>query len=80
MAECRSIDSLIMANQKHWTGHIMCKEDQRLPKCLFCGEQLHGKCAQNTPRKYYKDNIKDILKSLKIDILGWEKLALKRSE
>ena len=59
----------MMVNQRRRTGDIVCMKEGRFSKCLFYGELLHGKRAQRKPRNCCKDNIKNNLKLLKIDIL-----------
>ena len=56
-----------------WVRHIVFIDDQRLLKCMFYGKP-HYKRPQHKLKKFYRENIKNIHKPLKIDTQGWEKL------
>ena len=75
IAECPSIESLIMKNQLRWAGHVVRMEDERIPKQLFYGELMTGKRPQHKPKKRFKDCIKNSLKAFKIPVENWETLA-----
>ena len=79
-SQCMSIETMIIHNQMRWAGHIVRMEDNRLPKQLFYGELKTGKRPQHKPRKRFKDNLKDNLKALCINMQDWEKLALNRAQ
>ena len=80
IAECPSIESLIMKNQLRWAGHVVRMEDERIPKQLFYGELMTGKRPQHKPKKRFKDCIKNNLKAFKIPVENWETLAKSRTE
>ena len=71
IAECPSIESLIMKNQLRWAGHVVRMEDERIPKQLF-GELMTGKRPQHKPKKRFKDCIKNNLKPFKIPVENGE--------
>ncbi|KAJ1158472.1 hypothetical protein NDU88_011160 [Pleurodeles waltl] len=53
--------------------------DTRLPKRLFYGELVEGKCTQGGLKKCFKDILKVSLKSFGIHLDSWEILAEERS-
>ena len=53
IAECPSIESLIMKNQLRWAGHVVRMEDERIPKQLFYGELMTGKRPQHKPKNTF---------------------------
>ncbi len=55
-------------------------EEYRLPKRIFYGKLMQGKCPQHKPRMRFKDVIKNKLKALNIDPDNWEELAKKRDK
>ena len=79
-AQCSNIESLIVASQMRWAGHLVRMEDTRLPKQLFYGELVNGKRPRWKPRKRFKDCLKFNLKELSIDDEVWEETALNRGD
>ena len=79
-ADCPNMESLIVAQQLRWAGHVVRMGDERIPKQLFYGELDRGKRPRHKPRKRYKDNLKSVLKDTGIDFNNWEEIALDRAE
>ena len=73
------IKALIMRSQLRWSGHVMCMEDNRLPKQLFCSELVRGTRKQGRPIKRYKDSLKQSMRACNIPVTGWEALAANRT-
>ena len=76
---CLKLECLIINNQICWSGHLVCMNDDKPPKCLFYGEFANRKCPQHEPRKRCKDFLKDNLKSIEIDVKEWERKTLDRN-
>ena len=79
-ADCPNMESLIVAQQLRWAGHVVRMGDERIPKQLFYGELARGKRPRHKPRKRYKDNLKSVMKDTGIDFNNWEEIALDRAE
>ena len=77
-ANLPGVEALIAKAQLWWSGHVMCMEDSRLPKKVFCSELAIGKRKQGGQRKRYKDCLKKSLRACNIPIPGWESLAKDR--
>ena len=58
MAESTSIEAMIVKNRLRWVGHVICMEDNRLPKQLMFGELASGKQKQGRPLKRFEDCVK----------------------
>ena len=54
-ANLPGVEALITKAQLRWSGHVMCMEDSRLPKKVFCSELAIGKRKQGGQRKRNKD-------------------------
>ena len=80
LAECSSIETLVLKNQLRWAGHVVRMKDVRIPKQLFYGELRNGKRPQHKPKKRFKDCIKNNLKAFKIPVEDWEDSAINRKE
>ena len=65
--------------QLRWAGHLVRMPDTRLPKKIFFSELSNGKRNVGAPKRRYKDTLKQSLKAFNIDVNGWEKLTLNRS-
>ncbi|KAJ1203452.1 hypothetical protein NDU88_007238 [Pleurodeles waltl] len=63
-----SIYTLLRRAQVRWAGHLVRMPDIRLPKRLFYGELVEGKCTQGGQKKHFKDILNVSLKSL---VLTW---------
>ncbi|BHF72220.1 hypothetical protein SprV_0401528400 [Sparganum proliferum] len=61
-----------------WSGHLVRKNDERLPKRLFYGDVATGSRRQGGPIRRYKDTLKSSLKCLQVNPTNWEELALNR--
>ena len=58
MAESTSIEAMILKSRLRWVGHVICMEDNRLPKQLMFGELASGKRKQGRTLKRFKDCVK----------------------
>ena len=79
-AGMQSMHTILKLAQQRWTGHVIRKPDERLPKKVFHGELQEGKCSQGGQRKRYKDTIKASLKDFNIPMESWEQTAQERSK
>nr|VZI47292.1 unnamed protein product [Spirometra erinaceieuropaei] len=61
-----------------WSSHLVCMDDERLPKRLFYGDVATGSRRQGGQIRRYKDTLKSSLKRLQIHLTNWENLALDR--
>ncbi|KAJ1186624.1 hypothetical protein NDU88_003405 [Pleurodeles waltl] len=73
-----SIYSQLRRAQVRWVGHPVRMPDLRLPKRLFCGELVEGKCSQGGQKKCFNGTLKVSLKSFGIDPDSGEILAQDR--
>ena len=58
MAESTSIEAMILKSRLRWVGHVIGREENRLPKQLMIGELAYGKLKQDRPLKRFKDCVK----------------------
>lgn len=58
---------MIMKYQLRWAGHLFCLEDTYMPKQVLYGELTYSKCSQCKLHKYFKDNLKVILKNINVE-------------
>ena len=61
--EISGIESILMAAQFRWTGHVIRMDDRRIPKQVFYGQLANGKRACGGQYKRYKDTLKANLKT-----------------
>nr|VZH90251.1 unnamed protein product [Spirometra erinaceieuropaei] len=73
-----SIYAILSQMQLRWSGHLVRKDDERLPKRLFYGDVATGSRRQGGQIRRYEDTLKSSLKRLKINHTNWEELALDR--
>ena len=62
-----SIHTLISKNQLCWSGHVVRRDDNRLPKHIFYVELATVKCTTGGQYKRYKDTLKASLKNFNIN-------------
>ena len=74
-----SIESMILYSQLRWTGHVICMQDNRIPKILLYGQLREGHRETGRPYKRFKDSLKCNLKSCGINLSSWEVLAQDRN-
>ena len=55
ITETTSIEAMILKSRIRWVGHVICMEDNRLPKQLMFGELASGKRNQGRPLERFKD-------------------------
>ena len=69
LSRCNStgIESLIIANQLRWSGHVARMSDRRIPKRIFYGQLTSGTRSLGAPLKRYKDQLKANLKKCSIN-------------
>ena len=72
------MEAMIMAAQLRWSGHILRMEDYRFPKKILYGELKEGTRSRGSPKKRFKDNLKQNLKKCNRDLDRWETLAANR--
>ncbi|KAJ7412727.1 hypothetical protein WISP_94766 [Willisornis vidua] len=58
---------MLMRTQLCWAGHVSRMEDHRLPKIVRYGELATGCRKRGTPKKRYKDSLKQHLSLGHID-------------
>nr|VZI15698.1 unnamed protein product [Spirometra erinaceieuropaei] len=73
-----SIYAILRQMQLRWSGHLVCMDDERLPKRLFYGDVATGSRRQGGQIRRYKDTLKSSLKRLQINPTNWEDLARDR--
>ncbi|VDL93981.1 unnamed protein product [Schistocephalus solidus] len=73
-----SIHVMLREVQLRWSGHLVRKDDERLPKRLFYGDAATGARRQGGQKRRYKDTLKTSLKQLQIHPAAWEDLAQER--
>nr|VZI31082.1 unnamed protein product [Spirometra erinaceieuropaei] len=73
-----SIYAILRQIQLRWSGHLVCMDDERLPKRLFYGDVATGSRRQGGQIRRYKDTLKSSLKRLQINPTNWVELALDR--
>lgn len=73
-----SIEATLIKAQLRWSGHMIRMDRTRLPRQVFYGELKSGKRNTGRPRKRYKDNIKQHLKTAKENPAHLEQLAADR--
>nr|VZI47121.1 unnamed protein product [Spirometra erinaceieuropaei] len=73
-----SIYAILRQMQLRWSGHLVCMDDERLPKRLFYGDVATGSRRQGGQIRRYKDTLKSSLKRLQINPTNWEELARDR--
>ena len=73
------IESLLMAAQLRWIGHVIRMDDYRIPKQVFFSQLAHGSRSCGGQYKRYKDTLKANLKACDIPANELESLALDRS-
>lgn len=78
ISKSRSIESMIVAIQLRWAGHVIRMEDSRLPKRIFYGELKTGKRPQFKPKKRFKDSLKENIKNVNIGLNKWEEESQNR--
>lgn len=79
-AKMSSIDALLTQSQLRWSGHLVCMQDNRLPKRLFYSGLREGHQSRRQPKLCYKDTLKKLLQKCDIDEEQWEIMATNRSE
>ena len=79
-ANVSSIEATLKASQLRWTGHIIRKNDGRLPKAVFFGELAKGNRLHGGPRLRYKDVVKRHLKVTNIAVDTLDTLARDRQQ
>ena len=67
MAGISGIESMIMAAQFRWAGHVARMPVSRIPKMLMYGQLSRGTRQEGAPLKRYKDGLKANLKACGID-------------
>jgi hypothetical protein len=77
---CLSIEAHLIKSHMRWVGHVVRLEERRIPKQLLYGELDRGKRPAHKPRKRFRDNTKDNLKHLHVDLGSWETIAGVRNE
>ena len=85
MAKSTSIEAMILKSQLRWVGHVICMEDNRLPKQLTFGKLASGKRKQGRPLKRFKGCVKASISHAEItpkelepcahDRTGWRALT-----
>lgn len=73
------IEAFLMKAQLRWSGHVVCMDNNRIPKVLFNGELADGHRSQGGQYKRYKDVLKGTLKACNINTADWETRALDRT-
>nr|VZH97737.1 unnamed protein product [Spirometra erinaceieuropaei] len=73
-----SIYAILRQIQLRWSGHLVCTDDERIPKRLFYGDVATGSRRQGDQIRRYKDTLKSSLKRLQINPTNWEEVALDR--
>ena len=70
-------EALIVKAQLQWVGRVVCMDDARLPKMVFCDLTI---CARNIgrPLKRLKEDLKASLKLCISPSFGWETLVTDR--
>ena len=61
-----AIETILLSAQFHRSGHLVCMEDERIPKAVFYGEIKEGVCSKGGPKQRSKDSLKANLKSCNI--------------
>ncbi|XP_064495874.1 uncharacterized protein LOC135405089 [Pseudopipra pipra] len=77
-AAVTSIEAMLMRTQLRWAGHVSRMKDHRLPKILLYGELATGCRMRGTPKKRYKDSLKQHRSLGHIDHHNWSTLASNR--
>ena len=72
------IESILMAAQFRWTGHVIRMDHSRIPKQVFYGQLANGKRACDRQYKCYKDTLKANLNNFGIPPDDLEYLASDR--
>ena len=59
--EMSSIEVMVIKNQLQWLGHVIRRDNHRLPKQLLYRELSSGKRNIGRPRKRFKDCVRSLL-------------------
>ncbi len=76
---CRSIEAMITLRQLQWLGHVIRMPPCRLPHRVLYGQLHHGRRSAGGPKKRYKDQMKNALKTCKIRPEDLEEVAADRN-
>jgi len=81
LAHCKmtGIEAMLVQAQLHWSGHLVCMSDTRLPKAIFYSQLAAGNRPCGHPAKQYKNALKKNLQLCNIDSAIWETTAQDRS-
>ena len=77
-ASLPSVESILLQVQLRWVCHVSRMEDICMPKAVFFGELLEGKCNRGARRKRYKDQLKRQLAQAGINHQSWQQEASDR--
>nr|VZI44362.1 unnamed protein product [Spirometra erinaceieuropaei] len=72
------IYTMLRQMQLRWSGHLVCMNDERLPKRLFYGDVARDSRRQGGHIRRHKDTLKASLKRLQINPTNGEELARDR--
>lgn len=79
-AGLHSIEATLANSQLRWAGHVARMREDRIPKTVFYGELAEGRRRVGGQKLRYKDVAKRHMKSMNIDVNGWEELAADRTK
>lgn len=73
-----SIEAIVHQRLLRWVGHVVRMPENRLPKRILFGELTTGTRPRGRPKKRFRDHLKCVLSSCRINPAQLEDLALNR--
>ena len=76
LCDMSGIEAFLTAAQFRWTDHVICMNDDKLPKVIFYSEIKDATHSRGGQRKRYKDLLKSNMKRCDMVLNNLETLVL----
>ena len=78
--QLQSIEGILIKAQLRWSGHVCRMPEDRLPKRVMYGQLAEGTRLPQGPKKRYKDQLKQSLKSFNLNPAKFEEETCNRTQ